>query len=1066
MTSSDYSFLPWYRRGIGGLVAGTPAAGVSRATVKVELKIDGEPIAGGSAKSAVAKRDIEIFGPGDIVGIDQRAIIRTDPRDWITNFEPNYLAQIEFYDEDFPWRYTPVGPLGGSLQLTPWITLIVLQEDEFNDGNNIEGKPLAFIALNSLENLPAFSELWAWAHVHVNDSLATPDAPPAAKEIVSTAVNLVLDRLDKLLTKNSDLAYSRIVCPRKLKPNQAYHAFLVPSFESGRRAGLGITQKGLPDGGKGAWETYPDRPDSMLMPVYHRWYFRTGESGDFEDLVRLLKPRTVDPKVGFRDMDVQSPGASLPGINVADLHGILKLGGALQAPFKQDQRAEREKFDKWHDRDANNFQVAIAKLINLADDYLLKPAPVAHQSAIELDLISISDDGEDPDVSPDPVVVPPLYGRWHAAVDRLLKKPDRSPVPNVGNWLHQLNLDPRYRVAASTGAQVIQKGQEDFMTSAWAQVGDVIAANRKLRWSQFARQVSRSWYNRRFMVAAQSDDRFLRLTRPAHGRVRKDGKTVRAEIEQSFITTSLLSRVASRMMRPRGRLIRLIAKGQPFDRNRFIQRLNADEVWTVSQKILPTDMLTLDFVGTKSISHAVDNGSISPRQADLAFAVGEFLIGEKVDFKKFDKLPKLEKLHISDPDSPEQEEPRGTPEEAARFIEAERGWLDLMNASEEASRRDDPQQIDIAGTKTTILFALEPLQAIRKRTMNLLDIPTRISDAMEEQLDEIMHHPIIDTPMYKPMEQISKEFLMPNLSLIPQNCITTVVTNQPFIESYMIGLNHEFARELLWREYPTDQRGSVFRQFWDVKNQIPPPSADLADFRESIRDIPKIHRWPRASTLGSHDNHEPPIAGQEKIVLVIRGELLKKYPNTVIYAQRAKWQETADGVFDPTKERELDDVSDAEFEKPPKEKLRFPIFEAKVDPDIYLFGFDLGTDTAKGRIAEPATKDNVGWFFVLKERPGEPRFGFDTANPDSIQTVNDIAWPSIVPSGSNRQFIDPATVMPTLEPLTFRDGEKKEQQPEDEALLSASISSARWAYILYQAPVMVAIHASEMLKQE
>ena len=32
----------------------------------------------------------------------------------------------------------------------------------------------------------------------------------------------------------------------------------------------------------------------------------------------------------------------------------------------------------------------------------------------------------------------------------------------------------------------------------------------------------------------------------------------------------------------------------------------------------------------------------------------------------------------------------------------------------------------------------------------------------------------------------------------------------------MVGLNHEFARELLWREYPTDQRGSYFRQFWDV----------------------------------------------------------------------------------------------------------------------------------------------------------------------------------------------------------------------------------------------------------
>ena len=39
----------------------------------------------------------------------------------------------------------------------------------------------------------------------------------------------------------------------------------------------------------------------------------------------------------------------------------------------------------------------------------------------------------------------------------------------------------------------------------------------------------------------------------------------------------------------------------------------------------------------------------------------------------------------------------------------------------------------------------------------------------------------------------------------------------------MVGLNHEFARELLWREYPTDQRGSYFRQFWDVSGYQPPP---------------------------------------------------------------------------------------------------------------------------------------------------------------------------------------------------------------------------------------------------
>ena len=70
--------------------------------------------------------------------------------------------------------------------------------------------------------------------------------------------------------------------------------------------------------------------------------------------------------------------------------------------------------------------------------------------------------------------------------------------------------------------------------------------------------------------------------------------------------------------------------------------------------------------------------------------------------------------------------------------------------------------------------------------------------------------------MYKPLVDRSTELFLPNMHLIAQNTITLLETNQRFIESYMVGLNHEFARELLWREYPTDQRGSYFRQFWDV----------------------------------------------------------------------------------------------------------------------------------------------------------------------------------------------------------------------------------------------------------
>ena len=103
----------------------------ARATVAVNLKITGAGAVGRRvARRSRCTRSIQLYGPGDVVGIDRRAIVRTDPRDWITNAEPNYLAHIEFYDEDLPWRYTPAAPSGDGLRLRPWIALVVLEEDE------------------------------------------------------------------------------------------------------------------------------------------------------------------------------------------------------------------------------------------------------------------------------------------------------------------------------------------------------------------------------------------------------------------------------------------------------------------------------------------------------------------------------------------------------------------------------------------------------------------------------------------------------------------------------------------------------------------------------------------------------------------------------------------------------------------------------------------------------------------------------------------------------------------------------------------------------------------------
>ena len=70
--------------------------------------------------------------------------------------------------------------------------------------------------------------------------------------------------------------------------------------------------------------------------------------------------------------------------------------------------------------------------------------------------------------------------------------------------------------------------------------------------------------------------------------------------------------------------------------------------------------------------------------------------------------------------------------------------------------------------------------------------------------------------------------MIPGLGLIKRPDMATLLeTNNRFIEAYLVGLNHEMARELLWREYPTDQRGTYFNSFWTGEPEL------IADLHEA-----------------------------------------------------------------------------------------------------------------------------------------------------------------------------------------------------------------------------------------
>src|SRR5207248_2229843 len=486
----------------------------------------------GSPTTQPLHRDVQLYGPGDVLGVESRAIVKLDPRNWITNFEPNYLPYIDFYDEDFPWRYVPAAADGTKHRLRPWIALVVLAEGEFKDGQNVQGKPLQYIELTAGvkadDVFPRPSELWAWTHVHVNTDLtANGDASMPG----------VLQRLEATIADNPDRAYSRIMCPRRLEPDVDYHAFLVPTFETGRLAGLGEDVPDTTFATQSAWES-----NQTQFPYYFRWQFRTSDFGDFEYLVKLLKPRVVDKHVGVRDMDVVHPGSNLPKIDTpAELGDVLKLGGALRVPFATLPPADQQevtKYDQWDEPFPHAFETAIAGLINLADDYSHLDAATAN-----------------PDGDPDPVVTSPLYGRWHALVDRVLEARDHSLLPNDRNWVHKLNLDPRYRVSGGLGTKVVQQNDEQYVNAAWQQVGDVLEANNRIRLAQLAQVAALSWYGRH--VASLPAEQVFVLTAPVHPRVvapvgnpEPVATTLAAQVRESLVPPVVASAPFRKLVRP------------------------------------------------------------------------------------------------------------------------------------------------------------------------------------------------------------------------------------------------------------------------------------------------------------------------------------------------------------------------------------------------------------------------------------------------------------------------------------------------------------------------------------
>ena len=226
---------------------------------------------------------------------------------------------------------------------------------------------------------------------------------------------------------------------------------------------------------------------------------------------------------------------------------------------------------------------------------------------------------------------------------------------------------------------------------------------------------------------------------------------------------------------------------------------------------------------------------------------------------------------------------------------------------------------------------------------------------------------------------------------------------------------------------------------------------------EDLKDIPPMHQLDDAIPRWARTTIETQQGDAQQVVLVIRGDLLKRYPNTFIYAQKAAWGTGSRGEPPRAQRRDRRDFRDESAGPAPAvsalqgaRRRRTSTSSASISRSTRCAAIRGST---RPRRRARSVGDNIGWFFVLQEAVGEPRFGLDVDVPvePSAEKWDNLAWANVDLSrraGSRR-----------VEGIRVDAG-----RPMQRASQWGS-HAADMAYVLYQDPVMVgrarAQHARE-----
>jgi hypothetical protein len=852
-----------------------------RAKVSVGLTVTG---------SAEAKYDLAVYGPGDVLGIDTRQIVRVEPRQNATDVESNYFPAIEFDAPDFPWLFTPAVS-GANDRLRPWCVLIVVDLSVVDAPRAEAGHPLPVLVVPSevrSTELPDLADSWAWAHTQVvaSSSAATAD-------------------LTASLGKEPAMNVSRLIAPRRLEPNKRYAACSVPAFDAGVSRGL-IDAAPTTGALNPAWSDAT--PGDVRLPVYFHWEFSTGAAGDFESLARRLKPAAPPATAGVEPVYIGAGGPDLPAIPTDDPSAYLDMDGPLRAPSRSNAT--------------------------------LAEVPAAMQRALTATLNAAADAVQSGANAPASPLGPPLYGEWHVGQHTVSTD---APV-----WFRELNLDPRARAAAGLGAEIERQNQEEFMQWAWEQVGDVLEANKLLNQARLSMEALDRVHTRH--IATLPADRAVQFSAPMHSRAPQGTGTIRSAIEQSSFPDAAGDPSLRRLVSPQNRFRKTALRRTPAPPAsttpappppRMLAQFAAGTTTIDPTRFIPS--------GISAITEMLNQvGTLAPEFSLSFTGIPTGVFGSSVN-AMVTTMQAAANAPI--PPAPTSQPVSGVTALATPAPTVPQFVPFAMTTARDAwVSRTRPRAAVPARLQTILKIGDTPLAPTSAPIGARLATaaPPASGTTVAPTYDRVLAAPSLDAPVFRYLAKLDPARFMPGVGDVPGESIMLLETNPRFIEALLVGLNAEMNRELLWREFPTDQRGTPFKHFWG--------------WSDGGADIAPIHTWAPANALGANTR----VGKGGQIVMLIRGRLLQRYPNTSIYA----WRASGGKLVNP----------------PAATDLKQPVFSGVLGSDIAFAGFDLtDADLSQGD----------GWFFVLQQQPTEARFGFDDGDGAAAHiptTWSDATW--------------------------------------------------------------------------